>query len=731
MRLACVLPLLAAVGAFRLPRVLRSSGKCLSSSPASSQKERNSAQHMVLESASSQVLLPQVEQDVGEGLYNLEDWASSFNSQVREFDFTVPASDIEGTLPLNLVGTFFRSGPGRFERGGNQYGHFLDGDGYVMRATLKGGKVHFKSRFVQTEEYKVEAAKDAILFRSTFGTQPELSLLKKQFGVSWHPRNVFNLKLKNAANTNVVLRGGKLLALFEAGLPVALDPTTLETEGVDLLGGVLKEGLSTKVEGMSEALQERLGMGGCSHTAHPHFDPVRDVMVSWSWYALQKEKGLPQETVMEFFEWDKDMKMLSKSTHTAPGCAVNPHDFALTPNHYVFIENRGKVDLLPYLSGLAGAGQTLSTDPSRPMLLHVVPRPGPVDALSEVATEVSAAALTLSTDPSRPMLLHVVLRPGPVDALSDVASERPVLLHVVSRPRVADALSDVATEIDPAGSSAQLDGADATAQPGPVGATPGGQVGSLASGVKERAAFVVPMEPGFALHISHAFEEGGRLYVFSSAWGQRGITGEKLLGEWGGVAPDFSTGRIPMTYLYRTVVDLATGALVEHCVVDGMERTSTEHPHVDPRAETTPHARYLYATMSNDVGTSTPPQGICRLDLAGLEGSGSPNAGTRCARNGIQRWYPGSRQFTNEPIIIPKGQVDAGDEVGIESGSGDAPPSGVYVLTTVEDADSGRASLVILDGDDVSAGPLARVWLPYFPHQLHGTFTREVFTDAL
>lgn len=67
-------------------------------------------------------------------------------------------------------------------------------------------------------------------------------------------------RFKNPANTNVYYWGGKLLATWEsgikncflvrgetiflistAGLPYALDPVTLETQGKETLNGVLKE----------------------------------------------------------------------------------------------------------------------------------------------------------------------------------------------------------------------------------------------------------------------------------------------------------------------------------------------------------------------------------------------------------------------------------------------------------------------------------------------------------
>lgn len=48
------------------------------------------------------------------------------------------------------------------------------------------------------------------------------------------------LRFKNAANTSVVFHGGKLLALWEGGLPYRLDPRTLATLGEDDMGGRLR-----------------------------------------------------------------------------------------------------------------------------------------------------------------------------------------------------------------------------------------------------------------------------------------------------------------------------------------------------------------------------------------------------------------------------------------------------------------------------------------------------------
>ena len=56
-------------------------------------------------------------------------------------------------------------------------------------------------------EWEREHEADAVLYRNTFGTQP-----KKPLGPL---QNAFDLVLKNPANTNVVLWGNRLLALWE------------------------------------------------------------------------------------------------------------------------------------------------------------------------------------------------------------------------------------------------------------------------------------------------------------------------------------------------------------------------------------------------------------------------------------------------------------------------------------------------------------------------------------
>lgn len=135
--------------------------------------------------------------------------------------------DVEGQVPLDLSGTFFRNGPGRQRIGDQTYGHWFDGDGMVCAFSFVDGRVHFKNRYVRTPKYVEETAAQQVLYRG-FGTQVPGGL-KANF-----------LKAPaNPANTNTIYHGGKLLALNEGGRPWRLAPDTLETIGeFDYDGGL-------------------------------------------------------------------------------------------------------------------------------------------------------------------------------------------------------------------------------------------------------------------------------------------------------------------------------------------------------------------------------------------------------------------------------------------------------------------------------------------------------------
>lgn len=67
---------------------------------------------------------------------------------------------IEGDLPSDLQGVYFRNGPDPLypPRAGEQY-HWFHGDGMIQRFEIGGGSVSWKNRWVRTEKYELERAR--------------------------------------------------------------------------------------------------------------------------------------------------------------------------------------------------------------------------------------------------------------------------------------------------------------------------------------------------------------------------------------------------------------------------------------------------------------------------------------------------------------------------------------------------------------------------------------------
>jgi all-trans-8'-apo-beta-carotenal 15,15'-oxygenase len=272
--------------------------------------------------------------------YDLQQWRRGYESQPNEDRYQI--EEIEGVIPQELTGTLFRNGPGLLDIGGTPIDHPFDGDGMICAFTFKDGRAYFRNRFVETEFYLQEKAAGKILYRGVFGTAKPGGWLN----------NLFDLRLKNIANTNVIYWGGKLLALWEAAEPHRLDPKTLDTEGLDYLDGVLKP--------------------GNSFSAHPWIDPScqfdggTPCLVN---FAI--EPGLSSKITI--FEFAPDGKLLRRHSHSVPGFSFI-HDFAITPNYCIFFQNSVSFNPLPFVMGWRGAGECVQFNPNKPTRAILIPR---------------------------------------------------------------------------------------------------------------------------------------------------------------------------------------------------------------------------------------------------------------------------------------------------------------------------------------------------------------------
>jgi len=55
-------------------------------------------------------------------------------------------TNVEGEIPSELEGTYYRIGPGLFELG-NVRQHTQDADGMMVMISIKNGKAFYKNRF--------------------------------------------------------------------------------------------------------------------------------------------------------------------------------------------------------------------------------------------------------------------------------------------------------------------------------------------------------------------------------------------------------------------------------------------------------------------------------------------------------------------------------------------------------------------------------------------------------
>lgn len=134
-----------------------------------------------------------------------------------------PMLRVQGRAPSGLAGTLYRNGPAKFRRLGGSADHWFDGDGLVRKMRIGGGNASLAARFVDTPKRRLESTLNAMVMPG-FGTP-----LRKGATLS-------SADDGNPANTALLMSGSELLALWEAGSPMRLDPETLATRGFKTFG---------------------------------------------------------------------------------------------------------------------------------------------------------------------------------------------------------------------------------------------------------------------------------------------------------------------------------------------------------------------------------------------------------------------------------------------------------------------------------------------------------------
>jgi all-trans-8'-apo-beta-carotenal 15,15'-oxygenase len=248
----------------------------------------------------------------------------AFSFTPSERSYVIDA--IEGEVPEFIRGTYYLNGPARFSRGNFHYNHWLDGDGMVCALRFENGRVEFVSRFVRSAKYLAEEEAGRPLFR-TFGTAFRSDILKRR------------MMLESPVNVSVYPYAGRLLAFGEQGLPIELNPVTLETLGEFNFHGALND--------------------ITPFAAHPKVDHATGELFNFG-VAFGSN-----EPYLNFYRFNSDAHLVfRKRLPLEYPCSI--HDFGLSQNYAVFY-------LSPYLLDM----QAFVRD-GRPLLdsLHWEPKLG-------------------------------------------------------------------------------------------------------------------------------------------------------------------------------------------------------------------------------------------------------------------------------------------------------------------------------------------------------------------
>jgi carotenoid cleavage dioxygenase-like enzyme len=215
------------------------------------------------------------------GLYRLE-------ADVRD-------CEIEGKIPSDLNGAFYRVGPDA------QYPLHprnipFDGEGHVSMFRIRNGRVDYRSRYVRNERYLAQNRAGRSLFpiyRNPSQDDPSVKGLSR-----------------STANTHIINHGNVLLALKEDSPPAALDLLTLDTlVATHTFNGTLPSK---------------------TFTAHPKRDPVTGNLMAFGYEA----EGIGSD-IVSVFELTTQSKVIWNAKIQVPYVGML-HDFAVTQKHIVF-----------------------------------------------------------------------------------------------------------------------------------------------------------------------------------------------------------------------------------------------------------------------------------------------------------------------------------------------------------------------------------------------------------
>ena len=239
---------------------------------------------------------------------------------------------VEGELPRDLRGAFFRTGPNPQYPPLGDY-HWFSGDGMIHAFYFEDGEVSYKNRWVRTKKWKLEREAGHSLF-SAYNTTPSDPSVK-------------DVEIDGRANVNILPFGEKLLAFESGHPPIAIDARTLAT-------------------GAPETFDS--GLRGAA-SPHPKIDPETGEMLLFAHNA----KGRLSAD-MSFHIVNANGVVTRSDFFETPYPAL-VHDFVTTQNYAVF-------PVMPLVGSVERARKGESAyawEPDRGNFIGVLPRNGSIN----------------------------------------------------------------------------------------------------------------------------------------------------------------------------------------------------------------------------------------------------------------------------------------------------------------------------------------------------------------
>src|SRR3990170_2171490 len=213
----------------------------------------------------------------------------------RRLEISVRDLEVEGEIPPEIDGAFFRAVPDNAHAPMFEDDVALNADGMIARFNFDGGAVDYDVRYVETERYLAEKTARRALFgryRNPFTDDPSVA------GVD-----------RTVANTTPVWHAGRLFMTKEDGRAYEINPHTLATAGKwDWYGSLKSE----------------------TFTAHPRVDPVTGELFFFGYEA----GGLCSRDIAYGIA-DAEGKLVSEQWFEQPNCAT-VHDFVITQKYAIW-----------------------------------------------------------------------------------------------------------------------------------------------------------------------------------------------------------------------------------------------------------------------------------------------------------------------------------------------------------------------------------------------------------